>query len=233
MTPSINENLKKLYSDKWPLIISELEKSDDENPIASAYPMLIMVNEEKFSKADLKVMFFGQEPNVWDASNNIKGLMDFYYHFTDCENDFKVKRRGQFWNGIKKIQKSLKEQFLNSSIYPIYNNVIKIGRIDKAGRPPNYIYEIERRSFDVIKEELKILQPDLCLFFSGPDYDNVLVDIFGTIEYDPVKPYKERELSKINIPGIDLALRTYHPNFLYQNNIENYYKAIMEELVNK
>ena len=230
MTPTINEKLKSLYYTKWPLIITELEKSDDENPIASAYPMLIKVNEEKFNNANMKFMFFGQEPNVWDASDNIDGLMDFYYLFTACENDFKVKRRGHFWNGLKKLHELLKEEFNDRSIYPIYNNVIKIGRIDKAGRPPNYIYEIERRCFDVIKEELKILQPDFCLFFSGPDYDNVLKDIFGEIEYNPVIPYAERELAKINIPGIDLALRTYHPNFLYRNDIDDYFETILGQI---
>ena len=45
---SINEKLVKLYSDKWDILLKKLDQNDDENPIKSAYPLLISINEEKY-----------------------------------------------------------------------------------------------------------------------------------------------------------------------------------------
>ena len=228
---SINERLKSLYLSKWDNLLTELYKiDDDENKIGAAYPILLSVNEDKLKEASLKIMFFGQEPNVWDASETVEGLMKYYRQFVCCDSDFNVKRRGHFWNGVKKIIKLIQNERDEEVIYPIYNNVIKVGKINGPGRPPEYTYKVEREYFNVILEEISILKPDICIFFTGPHYDDVISDIFGRLDYIPLLPFSNRELAKLNIPNVSLSIRTYHPRYLYGNSIEDYFDCILLQI---
>jgi len=236
MKNNINEQLFYLYSSKWSNLSHKFNSviSDDNSISIPTSPLLLCVDEEKFKESAIKVMFFGQETNGWIENENcyyngidsgLKFLMDGYYDF--LYNGRCWKHGGQFWNGIKLFQKMMTEKFQNKSIHYIWNNIIKIGRAEGIGRPPMNIYEIERNHFSVILDEINILKPDIIVFFKGLYYDKFITDNFGKVEFSALAPFSNRHLSKINFHNIKTTVRTYHPNYLWRNDIGKYFSAII------
>ncbi len=175
-------------------------------------------------------MFYGQETNSWyeNFNPNIKQTLvcyDTFYNSGQCWN-----YGGQFWNGVSKFWTMLEEKFPNKKIRYIWNNIVKIGKYKEKGFPPDYIYEVEQNHFSIIKDELQIIKPNVVIFFTGPMYDSVIEDSFGKLNYIPLAAFSERWLSKVELSGVDFAFRTYHPNFLWRNNIDNFFQTIINEI---
>ena len=111
----------------------------------------------------------------------------------------------------------------------IWNNIIKAGKQGK-GRPHNEILEIERKYFNVIKKEIEIINPNIIIFFTGPYYDDVLKKVFPEIKISKIDNFPERRLAKISVSSNCIAYRTYHPNFLWRNNIDRYINTIIADI---
>lgn len=229
----MNKQLFALYSSKWEELCSEIKPilEDDNLDIKPTNPLLLYLdNEEEIKKADIRVMFYGQETNSWYEKFNtdIKPILDCYDSFFNDGECWCYG--GQFWNGISKFCTMLEAKYPNKKIRYVWNNIVKIGKYDDKGFPPDYIYEVERNSFSIIKDELQIIKPNVVLFLTGPNYDSVIEDNFGQLNYRPLAPFTKRWLSKIELKGTDFAFRTYHPNFLWRNDIDSFFKTIINEI---
>lgn len=229
----MNEALSLLYNSKWENLSSALKQiEDDENEeIKPANPLLLYIdNEEEYRSADIRLMIFGQETNSWYSEVNgnvgdIQKKYDDFFNEGDCWD-----YHGHFWNGVSRFIDSLQVKFPEKKIRLIWNNIVKIGRHCEKGMPPDCIYEIEREFFQVIPAELKILQPNVVIFLTGPNYDSVLKDNFGALEYNALPYSTERQLSRVSLEGVAFAYRTYHPNYLWRNDIDDYFDTIIEDI---
>ena len=229
----MNKELSNLYHSKWQTLKTATKSILDDKSleIKPANPLLIHIDdEEKYKNANIRLMIFGQETNSWydDGDGEIEAIQKKYDTFF---NEGKCwSYGGAFWNGVNRFLKHLHEKYPNKEIHLTWNNIVKIGKEDEKGFPPDYIYEIEREHFNVISDELEILKPNLALFFTGPNYDGAIQDNFGKIQSMKLPDFTERQISKLKIPGIQSAYRTYHPNYLWRNGIEKYFKTILKDL---
>lgn len=240
----LNNKLKKLYSDLYPNLSKEIDKlnskleKENKKQERATNPLLLKV-DNKYANADTKIMFFGQETNYWLSEQNsgaflgkIEPVLDLYEHFYLKNNCFSYG--GHFWNGIKRLKDILKKNFPDNNISYIWNNIIKIGICKKSEKGfPHSVNNITNNYFNVIQKEIEILQPDILIFFSGPNYDIHLETILTKYEKEEIKPFRERELCKIISNNINLSFRTYHPNHLWRNNIDNFFNAIVDAVSNK
>jgi hypothetical protein len=233
-TENLNSQLFQLYNKNYSNLQVELNNDDlEEWP---ALPFLIKLNEDQFNQSDLKIMFFGQETNGWIDQNKIgytvslEALMDQYYEF--CYNGGKEEHGGHFWNAIKNFMNLLKNKFPTKEIYPIYNNIIKIGKMEEKGRPSLDILHLENKYLNVIKDELNILKPDIIIFFTGPNYDDQIELKLGDVIDNKfsIPDFSTRQLCRVNLNENCIAFRCYHPNFLYRNNIRDYFDSILKEI---
>jgi hypothetical protein len=229
---SLNEQLNALYAGKWGAISEALHEEAQDGKVTPTNPLLLHVgNEAVWQNAALRVMVFGQETNDWEkhpdkSIKHLCGVYDGFYNKGACYH-YGV----HFWNGIKHFKETLAEKNPNKQIAYLWNNIIKIGKAGEKGRPPKDIYAQEHLHFHVIPEEVNILQPNVLLFFTGPNYDDVIRDNFGKVGYTAVPPFGERQLARLSIPalpGIASAFRTYHPHYLWQHGINSYFKAMVE-----
>lgn len=229
----MNKELLELYSSKWDKLCPAIKSinDDDSLEIKPTNPLLVFIDkEEEYRNADIRVVIYGQETNGWyeDFKTDINPVLDCYdkfYNGGQCWN-----YGGQFWNGVSKFWTMLEEKFPNKKIRYVWNNIVKIGKSDEKGFPPDYIYEVERNHFSIIKDELKILKPNIILFLTGPNYDSVIADNFGQLSYTALPPFDSRWLSRVSLSGTDFAFRTYHPNFLWRNNIDSFFRTIIDEI---
>jgi len=227
----MNKKLFELYDSKWEKLNELLEniRNDNSFEIKPTNPLLIKIKDESdFLNADLRIMFFGQETNVWyQETNSLESVINAYDDFYN--NNLYKNHGGHFWNGINQLIKKMSEYNPDIKTRYVWNDIIKIGKSNGKGLPPEYIYEIERNYFSVIKDEIEILNPNVLLFFTGPYYDKFIKDVFGEINFEAIPPFNIRQLAKAKFQNRTL-IRTYHPNYLWRNKIENFYNPIISEI---
>lgn len=230
----MNTKLADLYSSNRENLCSALKPilEDHKLEVKPTNPLLLKVNDiDAFNKADIRLMIYGQETNSWGEqfSSSIDSTLSIYDEFFNTDRCFSYG--GQFWNGVNRFLSLLQTKYPDKKIRFLWNNVVKIGKFADKGFPPDYIYEAERKYFPVIKDEMQIIKPNLVLFFTGPNYDSVIQDNFGKLKYDAVDPFTEREVSKITLDNIPFVFRTYHPNYLWRNDIDTYFDSIIKHIV--
>jgi hypothetical protein len=189
---------------------NEDDPEDLEN--LATHPLLIKTDDE-YAKADLKVMFFGQETNEWNG---------VFEEYADLESvlavyeDFYLKRGYEqygkpFWNFIR----NLKSTQSTKKIGYIWNNVLKIGK-SESGTPQQGLINYTIDYFNVIPQEIEILKPNVLLFLSGHTYDDHIRKTIGNFSIVPIEGFSTNELCilKFDNISVDLAIRTYHPGYL-------------------
>ncbi|MFM2199903.1 MAG: hypothetical protein RLZZ505_3335 [Verrucomicrobiota bacterium] len=214
--------------------ISEIPGPGDGGP---AFPLTIQP-PVGYEEAKLKVMYFGQETNGWKDNSsdhfnvnlNLEQLLIIYNAFANTHKCFGYG--GQFWNAVRRFQRDF------SSVEPnchfIYNNIIKIGKAHSKGRPPTAVLEWQKDWFNLIREEIRILNPDVVIFFSGPNYDHLISRIFDDVNFDKVGEYKTRKLARISSSFLPRhTFRTYHPNYLWRVGLQGVLDTIKMEVCEK
>lgn len=227
----MNAQLQQLYSSKWENLQTSLKSIDDnkEVELEPANPLLLSVDEENYIAADIKLMFFGQETNSWcekeEDMNDVISLYDEFFNGEQCWG-----MSSPFWQSVSKFIEALKLKYPEKNVSTLWNNVYKIGIHEKKGLPTPQIREAERLQFNVIADEIAITKPDIILFLSGPDYDERIREVFPEVKFSPVQGYSERQIAKLQLPGVKFAYRTYHPGYLSRNGIEDYFETILNEI---
>ena len=193
------------------------------------------VDESWWTDADLKVMVFGQEALNWpipvsddgtqiQSDDFVELYQRFYsdnyrgdYFLKDSDNHLaKNKFFSMEFNGIMSGIKDfvLDKQYPDKKVAYLWNNISKLSL---GGRDGVYqkIHELEEKYFHVIPQEIEILKPDVLIFLTGPGqnkYYGYIRENF-TVNGSP-KPLAGNDVdavAKLDIEGISLAYKTYHP----------------------
>lgn len=171
-----------------------------------------------------KAMFFGQETNGWVDSESIEGLMEGYRNF-----ELGKSKNTIFWKYLRILSSKLNLE----GEYPfLWNNVNKFGRLSSKGRADGAIIKLENEYFNVLSDELDFLKPEICVFLSGPRYDNDLQKKLPDIEFLQIEDYPRREFAMIKSKHLPkLSFRTYHPG--YGNRYPEWYNKVLDKIAEK
>ena len=213
---SINEQLQNLYSKHWDNLLLQLDNEDNKK---HTNPLLIKVDEEKLTDADIRIMIFGQETKGWWDKNGFSRTVDEgmgRYKKFYCEQKFyKGYKRSAFWKGFRFFQGELNKHYKDQKISYIWNNISKIGKANgKTGVLPR-IRDIERGFFPVVREEVNIIKPDMIIFLTGPNRDHDTRFHFPDVEFlSSGTSNTKRQLAKVTSKCLPtMAIRMYHPSF--------------------
>ena len=226
---NINQKLAEYYSSKW----DNLCKTLNSNELFSYEynPLLLNINDcEDFEKADIKVMLFGQDMSwgdwyKYDLYGNI--LTECMLAITTFDNKIgaiyngKRQTRGM-GSGMNIFIDRLNNKFKGKEIRYVWNDIVKIGRnITKGNNKNQILEEIENQHFDVIKDEINLIEPQIIIFLTGPNifWESKLQKRLGItkINYKTVQNWNNNkqiallELDKEQFPSVKYAFRTYHP----------------------
>ena len=197
--------LRSRYLELWPSII---ELRCGYGGLSS--PLLIEPSEAYFRQAR-KLMVIGQETNYWRteyapdrcAEVAVNNLLDTYWLFNHGEH-----YRSTFWQAVRELEGAI-------GVEPAAICWANLNRMDVDGRrpPPAVEAKIAER-FPVLPDEIATLAPDVVVFFSGPNYDDLLARVFPNPSFEsdgaPV-----REFSRVKHPNLPKnTFRTYHPSYL-------------------
>jgi hypothetical protein len=207
----LQHQLQIAYAD-WK---TNLHFEHDEAADLSA-PLLLSV-PASYADAARRILFVGQETLDWNWTHELRTRYPRYeteYPYTDiltmqdfiCQNDsidalcwgyrefdFSSKQSGNysspFWQAFREIQ-----------AWPaagvVWNNISRCafegGSILRAPK------QLQCRLFEgqskLVATEIDILRPEVCLFFTGPLYDDLLNEVFPGCEYMPIDDIPIRQL---------------------------------------
>jgi len=220
---SLYENISKEYTDELELLHG---------------PFLISVTEE-YANMKPRVIIVGQETGWWPnykdyctGDKKIEDMLKAYwaYNFGVPHSNPDVARKylnfrhvrkntSPFWNLFRSFVKCLCND-VHGSI--LWQNLIKFdyngASVFKASeKVQERVFQIQNGLF---REEIKILSPDVILFFTGPKYDGVIKKYYPNSMFDEVrKPEKVYRVKHPDLP--ELAFRTYHPKYLYLKRMQD------------
>lgn len=218
---SINEKLQKLYQSNTSKFKRIFEKFPNDD---LAGPFLLSPNE-LFTKQKNRLLIIGQQTNGWTYYlDDIEKQMQTYENFNLGEQYYS----SPFWNVIRKIESA----FGNEEYSCAWTN---INKFDLDGNRPYGDYEIEISKLDsILVDEIDILNPDICIFFTGPSFDQRIKDIFKGVSFENVNNWDNRKLSQLKHEKLPiLTFRTYHPKSLRMNQLENDFIEVIKNFVNK
>lgn len=154
--------------------------------------------------------------------------MDYYRKFLDGWGI-----NSPFWHYLKRIQSTLSVSLPDKTIEIVWNNIYKIGNKEKGkNRPVKLIRDFENEYFNLIREEIEILKPDVIIFLTGPNYENRVKKIFPIVSSIPlVSSIRQEELSKFQFENGVSAYRTSHPNYLQLSKKAKYIDFLCDDLL--
>ena len=157
-----------------------------------------------------KIAFVGQQTHSWSGERRISEQMSVYSKFNLGE----TYRSSPFWNVIRKLENALIGRNYSSAW-------LNLNRYDEGGGRPSWDNQRILSELDfLLFEELKLLDPDVVIFFTGPHYDERVTSLFQATQL-PINGFPTRQLCGIQTSILTgLIFRTYHPNYLRLSGLE-------------
>ena len=229
----INEELKNLYVSYLPELkkmYQDLDsKAENDNNINNyTSPFLLSCWEENYLASKYKLVIFGQETNGWRddylyTDKDIEDTMNVYKNF-----ELGSSYNSLFWRYAHEI--NLKINGVDNLNF-VWNNVNKFGLSDGNGRPHPEVLRNEIEHFNVLSQEMKILNPDICIFLSGPNYDADLKNKLPDLKIERFGDYKTNEVARLISKSLpSKSFRTYHPG--YGNRDQKWYYEAIDYIIN-
>lgn len=219
----MNKSLEQLYVNNIEGFLHICSKLKEQNIDDYSWPLLLNICVDEFNKASTKIMIIGQETNGWPPAiysiDDIRKSMNFYGYFT-CN---KKNPNTPFWRTMYYINKI----FGNEDSYCfVWNNILKLGKSGDSGRPTSRVTELENKYFNLLSKEIEIIKPDVCIFLTGPKYDNDIKAKITDVKFEAIKDYSETEFCLLKSNFLPLhSYRTYHPGFGLRYK-DQYYKIL-------
>ena len=222
----VNQKLLKLFESKREAVDKVYNALQEEEEWAVLHLVCVPHNYEKMK---YKILIVGQENNGWGYETEPKKSMLFTLEFqsnkfydnapffsfpysfcesiNDCDNEKYSKKSYLAWVNLREFS------FETSSRKPLNEKAQNI--IDNE--------------FDILEEEIKIINPDIVLFLTGPNYDNYIVNQLKGVEFKTVENYHIRQFARVEHEALPKnSFRIYHPNRI--RFIKEGYKKYLESL---
>ena len=142
-------------------------------------------------------------------------------------------KKSIFWQGAHFFNDILNPQFKNQRCF-LWTNVTKYSRSKSPLTQEDIIYTLKH--FNVLKKEIELIKPNVVLFFSGKNYDDIIKQQFnkGDLEFNKISDeYGEHEIAQIVSASHSLPIhsyRTYHPRYLRQQKKWHYLSVLAAKI---
>lgn len=182
----------------------------------------LLIQPSAYFEQQKKLLVIGQETRGWSCEyNNIDAQLDAYIRFNMGE----TYRSTPFWNLTRKVESLLGIARCSCA----WSN---LSRFDHGGRTLSGPFLDEVRKLDfLVREEIKILRPDICLFYTNWKNDYRLTALYPNIEFRNLEGLPDGhfvQLVHTTLPK--LTFRTPHPRTIRTRKWEDAFLTYMREL---
>jgi hypothetical protein len=213
-------NLRDYYKNEWEKIDHFRSILKDDN---FSGPLLLELKSYHLQK--VKLLIIGQQTKYWATnSSDLNDLLDIYSGF----NLGKHYTNSPFWNITRKI-----EAIIGIDKYSCaWTN---LNRFDYKGEEPKGDILEKIKEFDyLVKEEIRILKPDICLFYTHNKYDYRLTNLYNNLQFEKIYNLPSNQFSKLSHSDLpEHTYRTPHPNSIRLRKWESDFLKVMKEILPK
>jgi len=205
----MKEELLKLYQDRqinFKNVVGTFPGDDLAGPF-------LMSPDQHYRKQKKPLLIVGQETNGWTYHiDEIQKQMDTYEEF-EVGKGFDSTT---FWNVTRKVENALGNEphscaWTNLSKFDLYGGK-SYGKYEKV------ISSVDK----ILVDEIKIINPKVCLFFTGPDFDLRLKKVFEGVKFEPIGNWNVKQFCRLIHPELpEYSFRSYHPKSLRLRRLEN------------
>ena len=196
---------------------------------------LLLSPHPKWSKCPTKLLIVGQETNGWGSnatSNGPSTALDTLEEFASSSDGvssmvsaYKAfgfartyrNRNSAFWRAFRYLEGDVAEAPCSA----MWTNLFKV---DVSGSVVKNCKIKHRRLLraaqsGLLAEEIRFLKPQIVVFFTGPHYDDELIDAFPDAILTPLLPSRDaREAALVHSAALPVcSIRTYHPTYLQRS----------------
>ena len=215
----MKEQLLKAYQGRQAEFKSVRAKFSDDD---MAGPLLMSPND-KFANQPNPLLIIGQETYGWDYNvDDLVMQMDVYENFNVGKDYF----ASPFWNVTRKVEMALGNE-------PYSCAWTNISKFDIDGGRAFGEHQIAIATLDnLLLEEIHILKPKVCIFFTGPSFDIRIKNIFTGVEFITIENQTFNQLCQLKHKDLpEFTFRSYHPNYLRRSGLETDFIKYITDLV--
>jgi hypothetical protein len=202
-----------VYEQAWPALVAALADIDPGRNLSQ--PLLLDLDAHGYLSAPTRLLVVGQQTNGWTKKPWGSPLGPEPIGYLCAEyREFQVGKdyyASPFWAAAHQLHRELNPGSPDGAF--IWSNVLKLD--EGKGRPGADVEQRLLSHFDVVPAECRIAEPEVVVFFTGPEYDDVLRVAFPGLQFVPIPGVEERLLARLVHPGLPRrSFRTYHPKYL-------------------
>ena len=209
----INRALADCYIRKWDILREALV-----NYPGLSTPYLAYVHPH-YEEARIRLVVIGKETNGWGnpadivpltAENAVRRQMEEYANFSLGEH---YPKKQAFWTPVYELYRRLNP---GGGRYGFM--ALNVALMDYKCRTPSNDVRKIIISTGLLQEQIRILDPHIVVFYSGPTYDPWLKLMFPDIA-----PPADRWLSRLSSSALPIhTYRTYHPQYLNRRSMRTH-----------
>ena len=217
-----NQRLLKLFESKWDVVRKVCNAIKDEELWMVLHLACVPYN---YNKMKYKILIVGQENDGWGFQNEAILSMYDTLDFLDSKDYNDMRPFFSFpynfcksINNLEDIKDSKKTYFTWVNLREFsFNEAPKTS----LGKEAQSIIDNE---FNILEEEIKIINPDIVLFLTGPNYDNYIKNQLKGVEFKTVENYQIRQFARVEHKSLPKnSFRIYHTSYLRRSGLESEY----------
>ena len=207
----VNQKLLKLFESKWGIVEKVCNAIKNKELKIVLHLACVPPNYEKMK---YKILIVGQENDGWEMEDNARLSMFATLDFLDSKDYNDIRPFFSFpykfcksINNLGNIQDSKKTYFTWVNL--------KAFSFDKKPKMPlnKEAQDIIDNEFNILEEEIKIINPDIVLFLTGQKYDEYIKKQLKGVQYYNVENYDTEDFARLEHPILKnkKAFRIHHP----------------------
>lgn len=218
----INQKLLKLFESNWGVVEKVCNAVKEEELWTVLHIACVPYNYEKMK---YKILIVGKENDGWVFNNDARGSMLDTLDFLNSK-DYNDKR--PFFDFPYKFCKSLNNLVDIQDSKKTYFTWVNLREFSFDEAPKTSLgkeaQSIIDNEFNILEEEIKIINPDIVLFLTGPTYDYYIKNQLKGVEFKTVENYQIGQFARVEHKSLpDNSFRIYHPFYLRINGLESEY----------
>ena len=212
------QTLRELYQtniERFAQFVNTFPNEDLQGPL--------LLEPSAYFQQPTKLLVIGQETNGWHCEHDdIDAQLEGYRKFNVGE----TYRASPFWNVTRKV-----ESILGIASHSCaWSN---LNRFDHGGRTPEgkILEEVAKLDF-LVREEIQILAPDVCLFYTNRKYDHRIEALYLGVQFHNVEGLPHGHFARLAHDDLPkLTFRTPHPKTIRLQEWEDAFYTFMRSLL--
>lgn len=181
----------------------------------------LLLDPSAYLSQPTRLLIVGQETGGWlDDYDDIDAQLKQYRDFNLGD-----KWRGPFWSITRKVELALGIERCSCA----WTN---LNRFDQGGASPTGAVLDTMPQLDfLLREEIQILKPDICIFFTNRRYDHRLIALYPDVQFSDIETLPAGHFAKMKHADLPVVtIRTPHPRTIRTQKWEESFIEFIKSL---